>query len=223
MLPVEVQNRIVWMQWTLEHRETFKPVMNELRKLPICIKADWVAHPKTKRQFRTENRGSWCFACHEHNCDLHTPACRWCALYEDEHASLELQLYEIELQRKRNAISTYNSAAYDRFVREHIQSYYDLHQFTLTQVMIPMLGWTDAGNWQFDSRRVRDNESTFTSIVMGSQVLLEYFMQRNNRHTFRNPRTVAEEYHEEKRRRRLLTDWLAKQKAKESQESLKDI
>lgn len=161
VFPVEVQNRIVWMQWVLEHRYRYQTVMKELRALPVSVIADWVSRPNSTQRFRASHSGGWCWACNTHNCDLHNAACRWCSLYETEHTSIELKQYELELQDRRDAISNYNTNAYDQFVREHIQRYFDLHQFTLTHVLIPMLGYVEDGHVQRDRQRLRDNETTY--------------------------------------------------------------
>lgn len=78
-----------------------------------------------------------------------------------------------------------------------------------------MLGYIEAGHLQFDSRRLQDTERNFTTIATTVHGLLVSFLHRTNRFTLRNPRTLAEEFHAAKR--------VAKQKAKESQEPLKDI
>lgn len=112
----------------------------------------------------------WCWACNTHNCDLHNAACRWCSLYETEHTSIELKQYELELQDRRDAISNYNTNAYDQFVREHIQRYFDLHQFTLTHVLIPMLGYVEDGHVQRDRQRLRDNETLLQTFQPATQL-----------------------------------------------------
>ena len=174
VFPLEIQNRIMWMKWVLEHCERFLPLMTELRALPKCDIADWVCRPNSMKRFRASHSGGWCWACNTHNCELHNAACRWCSLYAEEHTSLELQLFEAQLEEKRNAISSYNAAGYERFVRDRIQKYYAHHHFTITQVLLPLLGWIEAGHFQCDYRQVRDNETTFTAISMGSHALLDH-------------------------------------------------
>ena len=122
VFPVEVQNRIVWMKWMQEHRDKFNSVMAELSALPKCITADWVGRPNRNKRFRTHGNSGWCFPCYTYNCDYHNPVCRWCSLYKEEQTSLELQLFEATLQTKRDAISCYNSAAYEQFVADHTQT-----------------------------------------------------------------------------------------------------
>lgn len=41
VLPIEVQNRIMWMTWKGEHGDKYKRVTIELLKLPLCALADW--------------------------------------------------------------------------------------------------------------------------------------------------------------------------------------
>ena len=193
VFPLEIQNRIMWMKWVLEHREKFNSVMAELSALPRCITADWVGWPNRNKRFRTYGNSGWCFPCYTYNCDYHNPVCRWFSLYKEE------QLFEATLEEKHDAISCYNSAAYERFVADHTQTYYDLHQFTVTQILIPMLGYIEPRYLQFDWRRLRGTERNFTAIATSVHGLFVAFMHRNNWFTFRNPRTLAEEYHAQQR------------------------
>ena len=200
VLPIEVQNRIMWMMWKGEHGDKYKRVTIELLKLPLCALADWCSRPNKQKSFEED---VWCMTCQSFGC-VDKPQCHWCDLYANDHESVEQKVVERALQVKRDAISTYDEDSYQRFVRENMQKYVDVHQFTITNVLLPMLVWVRPGENQINHHPIREMDIGFVNIMLGCEMLLNEFMIRNNKTEFRSPRMIAEEHREKMERRRML-------------------
>lgn len=214
-LPTEVQSRILCMVWEAEHKDKWCKVMEELIKIEVCELSEWCCTVSPRRGYRTpmhdrrflfspnsqQNRvqSNKCFE-----------TCRWCLLYYGKRCALDVEILERTLTRKRqqlkeqeelrNGEPMISNTVWADFVRNNIQRYHDTYQFSLTQVMIPMLGFIEPCHLQFNHTRV--HALTFTTISTGAEMALDNFQKRVGRFTLYHPRYLVARYREKQQQQR---------------------
>ena len=191
VLPIDVQNRIMWMAMKSTHADGYKKVMEELRKLPVCSITDWCNRPN--EDFGFGDVCLLCTLCDRTDCTHARDGtrCHWCKLYCDDNKSL----YELEVARKlqveRDSIGCYEEERYRQFVHANKQRFADSLKFTFVSVILPMLCFVEPRDVQSSFRIIRDEKITFEEIFIGFDLVLSDFVARNGLGEFKNPRDVS--------------------------------
>lgn len=200
LLPIEVQQRIMWwakVSEVLEKVESTwhqkKEVHSSLQKLPVCILTDWIGCLEIK-PFNQINWHGWCT-----NCDLPDCLewCRWCELYKHRHSSIQLEFLKRKMGEERETIGIYAQEEYNRWEKGRVQDYYDAIQYSLMQVLIPFLCWTTPDELCFRGIRLNkpgDPATTLHAVNVASDMIRERWMARLNHPIFRNPRRISDTY-----------------------------
>ena len=198
-LPIEVQNRIMWMFWKKDHKEQSSAFRQELVTLPKCVLTDWVGTVSMTKPFNN----AWCFTC---NCDEfnHPSTCHWCLLYAKKHESIEGKVVDSKLTRKRNEISCYDDDAYDRFTRQYLPLLADTLQYTLSFVILPMLKWINPRQIQMGHALFRRQNTSFIDVLMAYQIVVQRCIERSGTVGMMNPRIRAEEHFDKIRFQQLV-------------------
>ena len=123
-LPVEVQNRILWMTRHAEHRDLFTKVHDELKSRRTCGLTDWLRVPKTYKRFHNPCKRN----CPCERCDPE-PLCHWCILYAKKNISVEFMVLESKLQSLREGFTAYEDEKYRQFVVDNLPAFRDVLLF----------------------------------------------------------------------------------------------
>ena len=185
-LPIEVQNRIMWMVKHAEHLDQVKKLHWELKSRGICELTDLVRVPKTYERFHDPaKRDCLCLRCDPQ------PLCYWCTLYGTNNSSLEFMVMEWKLQQERGEWgATHDSVKYRQFEQRNLQKFRDVLVFTATQVLLPMLVYMRPSNYQYDYKLVRPPYSSFAAISIGHCMLIDEIIKETGATKFENPRKV---------------------------------
>ena len=203
-LPVEVQNRIMWITKHAENLDGLTKVHKELKSRRICGLTDWVRVPKTYGRFHDpEKHKCPCERCNPE------PLCHWCLLYAKNNISIDFMVLETKLQRLRDKFTMHDEEKYRQFERANITEFRDILLFTVMHLLLPMMVYMSPGNYQFNYKRIRSPNATFTSLSMAHVMLVEASIAETGATQFRNPRdvrviTLA--------RARARYEWMKKQK-----------
>lgn len=184
-LPIEVQNRILWMSWHAEYQERLINVHKELKEMQTCHLTDWLRVPKPYERFHSPLK----MVCNCSECDP-KPVCHWCVLYGNKHASVEFTVMETKLQHIRDSFSTYDEDRYEQFVSTYLPKFRDVLQYTVSVVILPMLVWMPTGRYQFNSKRGLSPLASFASVSLAHVMFIEGCMETACVTQFRNPREV---------------------------------
>ena len=194
VLPVEIQNRIVWMSMQMVHADTYREVMEEIESLPVCDLVEWVSVANRTKHFT--NTSSVCVECFNYDC-IHMEAdeiCHWCRLYTYDQKSL----YQLEvcrkLNRERDALGCYEEEKYRQFVQTNRQRYADCLKYSFMACALPMLCHVPPSERQTNFARIHE-EVTFEEIYIGVEMVLSEIVVKNELNEYRNPRVVREEAH----------------------------
>ena len=125
-LPIEVQNRILWMAWHVDHQDRLTWVHKELETLQVCRLTDWLRVPKPFARFHNP----WKMVCNCNECDPE-PDCHWCLVYGNKHSSVEFTVLETKLQRIRDSFDCYEEGRYQQFVETYLPIFRDVLQDSL--------------------------------------------------------------------------------------------
>ena len=188
-LPIEVQNRILWMAWQTDHEEHLREVHKELKSLHRCHLTDWLRVPKPFARFHSP----WKMVCNCIQCDPQ-PDCHWCLLYCHKHASIEFTVLETKLQRIRDSFSCYEEDRYRQFVETNLPIFRDALQYTVSYIILPMLVWLPTSRFQFNFRRNLSPNASFASVSLAHVMFIESCIEMARVSQFRNPRTIREEH-----------------------------
>lgn len=199
-LPIEVQNRIMWMVMLADHTEKVAQVHEQLKRRATCRLTDWLRVPKTPERFHAP----WKHNCPCEKCNPH-PLCHWCQLYGRDHASVKFKVMENKLERIRESVDLYDNERYEQFVRNNLPTFRDVLQFTATVVLLPMLCHLSAGRYQFNAKSRVSPTASFASMSLGHMLFVEGLISQTNATEFRNPREVREERRAADQRRWTLT------------------
>ena len=189
LLPLEIQNRIVWMSMKMVHADSYREVMNELSELPVCDLVDWISLPNKKSHF--SNMYSLCAECNNYDCIHSEEVCHWCRLYTHD----EVSLYQLEVSRKlnkeRDTIGCYDEKKYRQFVQTNRQRYADCLKYSFMVCVLPLMMHLHPRDQQTNFAIIRQ-EVTFEEIYIGVHLVLSEFVEKNNLRRYRNPRAVRE-------------------------------
>ena len=192
VLPVEIQNRIVWMSMKMAHADVYREVMCELADLPVCELVDWISVASETKHFT--NTYSVCMECFNYDC-IHMEAdqvCHWCRLYTHDRTSLYQLEVSRKLNRERDSLGCYEDEKYRQFVLTNRQRYADCLKYSFMTCVLPMLCHVPPSDRQTNFARIHE-EVTFEEIYMGVEVVLDDFIAKNDLHVYRNPRVVRED------------------------------
>lgn len=188
VLPVEIQNRIMWMSMKMVHEDSYKNVMQELRTLPVCKMVDWCGVVNATKPFRHT-----CSGCTE--CD-HTDeqqfTCHWCRLYVNDQTSLYQQEVSRKLNEQRSAIGCYEEQKYSQFVQANRQRYAECIQYSFLVCALPMLCHVNPRDQHTNLTYIRQ-EVTFTEVELSLFVGITAFATLNDLKSCKNPRSYSEE------------------------------
>ena len=184
-LPIEVQNRIMWIAKHAEHLDGLTKVHKELKTRRTCGLTDWLRVPKTYGRFHDPKKRK----CPCERCDPE-PVCYWCLLYTKQNVSIEFMVLETKLQRLRDEFTMHEEVRYREFERANILQFRDILLFTVMHLLLPMLVYMSPGNYQFDYKRIRSPHTTFASISMAHVLLVEATIRETGATLFLNPREV---------------------------------
>ena len=187
-LPVEVQNRILWMARLGEHQDKMAQVHKQIKNRKCCRLTDWLRVPKPYNRFHTP----WKLCCECEQCNPE-PDCHWCLLYGKKNGSVEFTVLETKLQRLRDGFGLYEDDKYRRFVQANLIKFKDAVQFTASSVLLPMLVHLPAGLYQFNYKRKMSPSCSFASISLGHVLFVEGMIAETGATQFRNPREVREQ------------------------------
>lgn len=204
VLPVEIQNRIMWMSMKMVHADSYGKVMQELSELPVCQLGDWISVANNSSNFF--NTYSVCVECDSTDC-IHTEGdqyCHWCRLYTHDKVSLYQLEVSRKLNRERDAIGCYDDARYRQFVKTNRQRYADCLKYSFMVCRLPMLCHVPAREMQSNFSYIHE-ECTFEEIYIGVQLVLEEFAYVNGLFEYDNPRLVREKAYQSLRRVREMT------------------
>lgn len=185
-LPIEVQNRIMWIAKHAEHLDGLTKVHKELKTRRTCELTDWLQVPKTYDRFHDPKKRK----CPCERCDP-DPPCQWCLLYATQNVSIEFMVLETKLQRLRDEFTMHEHGRYREFKRANILQFRDTLRFTVLHLLLPMLVHMSPSNYQFDYRRIRSHDVSFASISMAHMLMIEGVMRETGR-LFLNPGEVKE-------------------------------
>lgn len=194
VLPVEIQNRIVWMSMQMVHADTYREVKEELECLPTCELVEWVSVANQTKHFT--NTYSVCTECFNYDC-IHMEAqdiCHWCRLYTHDQKSLYQLEVSRKLNRERDALGCYEDEKYRQFVQANRQRYADCLKYSFMVCRLPMLCHVPPSERQTNFARIHE-EVTFEEIYIGVEMVLDEFVEKNGLNEYRNPRLVREEAH----------------------------
>ena len=197
-LPLDIQNRLVCMSWYADHRVRYAKVMDELRALPVCKLADWC--PRSTRRFKDtmlEVSVNWLHR-------LGKPQCAWCCLYRFDNESISLRVLDLTLKRARYLLP------YVHFVEDNLQAYANVHLYTLTHVLVPMLKWLPPNMTAFDHQPIH-RQLSFTDIHTTYMLLWESFKLVVKSEELQNPRVLADEHYSRQNLRALIVQMLEQQ------------
>ena len=187
-LPVEVQNRILWMVRLAEHQDKITLVNKEIKTRKRCRLTDWLRVPKSYQRFHAP----WKRICPCERCDPE-PVCHWCLLYGKKNASVEFTVLETRLQRLRDGFGLYEDDKYHQFVRTNLPRFRDVLQFTASNILLPMLVHLPAGKYHFNYKRKVSPTASFASVSLGHVLFVEGMIAETGASQFRNPREVREQ------------------------------
>lgn len=188
-LPVEVQNRILWMVRLAEHQEKLAKVNNEIKTRKTCALTDWLRIPKTYERYHSP----WKMVCPCERCDPE-PVCHWCILYGKKNASVEFTVLESKLQRLRDGFGLYEDDKYRQFVQTNLPKFRDVLQCTASNILLPMLAYLPAGLYHFNCKRKVSPNASFASVSLGHVLFVEGMIAETGATQFRNPRDVREQH-----------------------------
>ena len=185
-LPIEVQNRIMWICKHTEHLDRMTKVHDELKKRPSCHLNEWLRLPKPYKRFHTP------FAA-KCPCDRCTPQpkCHWCELYADKYLSVEFKAFEHKLERLRNDIGTYEEERNQQFITENLPQFRDILLSTAVNILLPMLIYMPPGRYHFNYRQIPPHAS-FASVSFAHIFLVDGMIRETGAIAFRNAREVRE-------------------------------
>lgn len=184
-LPIELQNRIMWITKHAEHLDVLTKVHKELKSRRTCGLTDWVRVPKTYARFHDPEKHK----CPCERCDPE-PLCRWCLLYAKNNISIDFMVLETKLQRLRDEFTMHDEEKYRQFERANILKFRDILLFTVMHLLLPMLVYMSPGNYQFNYKRIRSPNATFASLSMAHVLLVEASIAETGATQFLNPREV---------------------------------
>lgn len=216
--PIEVQSRIMCMVWEKEHQEKWKHVMSELVRIEVCELSEWCCYKSPNRGFiipMHERQFLWNPGNHQNMVEKQqcNDVCRWCTLYYGKRCALEVEIAERILTRKRQQLMIIpgdpdepciSNAAWKAFVRDHIQWYHDVYQFSLCQIMIPFLVYMAPAQVQFSHKRVPKVVTSFHIISTGAEMAYDNFQNRANRYTLFHPSYLLAKFREGQRQRQEM-------------------
>ena len=188
-LPIEVQNRILWMAWHADHQDRLTMVHQELEALPACSLTDWLRVPKPTARFHSP----WNMHCNCDQCGA-DPSCHWCLLYGNKHSSIEFTVLETKLQRIRDTFDCYEEDRYEEFVHTNLPIFRDVLQYTLAHIIVPMLVWLLASRYHCNCKRSLSGYASFASVRMAHVRFIEACIETGRVSRFRNPRAIREEH-----------------------------
>ena len=200
------------MVWEAEHKDKWRKVMEELHQMEVCELAEWCCKASPVSGFRINQAdrrflfspNSYRTRFDENKC---FDTCRWCLLYYSARCALEVEIMERTLARKRAELKkqeeersgepVISSVMWADFVRNHIQQYHDAYQFSVMQVMVPMLGFIEPAHLQCSQKRV--HAVTFLTVSTSAEMSFDSFQQRTGRFTLAHPSYHAAKYREKQR------------------------
>lgn len=224
-LPLDVQSRIMCMVWENEHKEKWRKVMQELVKIEVCELSEWCCYKSPDRGFSIPyHERRFLFSPNHRQPIIEkmqcNETCRWCSLYYGKRCALEVEITERVLTRKRcdlleaeearNGEPFISSEAWAEFVRSNIQWYHDVYQFSLCQVMIPMLVFMEPAHVQFKHKRVH-KMVTFTTISTGAELAYDSFQNEVGRYTLYHPQYLTAKHREKQQQQQKVKVLLAQQ------------
>ena len=199
-LPIEVQNRIMWMVWKRDHKEQSAAFRQELVTLPKCVLSDWVGTVSMTKPFNS----AWWFTCNGDEVN-HPITCHWCLLYAKKHESIEVKVVDRKLTRKCNEISCYDNDAYDRVTRQYLPLLADPLQYTLSYVILPLLKWINPRKIQMGYALFPQQNTSFFDVLLAYQALVQRCIELSGTARMMNPRICAQEHFEKIRGQQLDT------------------
>ena len=205
-LPIEVQNRILWMAWHADHQDRLTWVHKELKTLQVCRLTDWLRVPKPFARFHSP----WKMVCNCNECDPE-PDCHWSLLYGNKHSSVEFTVLETKLQCIRDSFDCYEEGRYRQFVETYLPIFRDVLQDTVSFIILPMLVWLPTSRYQFNHKRNLSPNASFASVSLAHVMFIEACIETARVLRFRHPRAIREEHEAVKR-------YEARKKAESQQE-----
>lgn len=158
-LPIEVQNRIMWITKHAEHLDRLTKVHNELKKRRTCHLNEWLRVPKPYKRFHTPGAAN----CPCERCSPEPP-CHWCVLYAEKYLSVEFKAFEHKLERLRIDIGPYEEEKYQQFIAENLPLFRDILLSTAVNILLPMLIFMTPGRYHFNYRQIPPHAS-FASVL----------------------------------------------------------
>lgn len=190
VLPLEIQNRIMWMSMKMVHQESYQKVMTELKTLPVCQLVDWcsVANPYQPLRFAC----SGCTECDHRNEEQDPVTCHWCRLYGEDQTSLYQQEVGRKLNQMRDAIGCYEEQKYQQFVRDNRQRYAECIQFSFMRCALPLMCRIHPRDQACHLKIIRQ-EVTFTEVELSLFVGMTALTTLNGFKKLKNPGSYGEE------------------------------
>lgn len=177
-LPLEIQNRIMWIKEHEEHRVRLTKVHDQLKKRPMCHLTDWVRLPKLAKHCPTPDAAN----CSCESCTPE-PTCHWCVLYAAKYLSVEFKAFEHKLGRLGEETQ--------QFITENLPQFRDILLSTAVNILLPMLVFMPAGRYHFNYWQIQSH-SSFASVSFSHIFLVDGMIRETGAVAFRNPRDVQE-------------------------------
>lgn len=185
-LPIEIQNRIMWITQHAEHLDRLTQVHNELKNRRACRLTEWLRVPKTYRRFHKPGTAN----CPCQRCDPE-PLCHWCILYTEKYLSVEFRVQETKLQRLRDELGPYEDEKYRQFTTDNLPVFRDVLLSTAVNILLPMLTYMTPGRYHFNYKQIPP-QATFASVSFAHVFLVDGMIRETHATQFRHPRAVKE-------------------------------
>ena len=177
------------MAWLADHQDKLGKVHKQIKTRKTCGLTDWLRVPKTYERFHT----LWKMICHCEECNPE-PVCHWCVLYGKNNSSVEFMVLETKLQRIRDSFGLYEDDKYRQFVQTYLPKFRDVLQFTVSNILLPMVVHLSAGRYHFNCKSTVSPHASFVSVSLGHVLFVEGMIAQTGATQFRNPREVREEH-----------------------------
>ena len=181
-LPMEIQNRIMWIFEHKEHLKRLTKVHDELKKLPMCHLTEWLRLPKRTKRCNTPDASN----CSCESCTPE-PTCHWCVLYAAKYLSVEFKTFEHMLERRDRTTREQNQ----QFITENLPRFRDILLSTAVNILLPMLVYMPPGRYHFNYRQI-PSHSSFASVSFSHIFLVDGMIRETKAVAFRNAREVQE-------------------------------